>query len=233
MGRETEIKLRVRDLGALRKALKRMGARPIAGKIRVHEWNELFDTGRDDLKRRGEMLRIRTETMVRHDQTFLTSARQPPHPYKTKGAAPDLRSRANPGGQAILAFKQPIKGHKRRGGRERHKVRKEVELVVEDGRALAKIFEGLGMRVWFRYEKYRTTFYLPESKRWARDLLIEVDETPIGVFVELEGPGRAIDRMAKVLGYSKEEYITENYFVLYREHCRANGLRVGDMVFAT
>jgi len=46
------------------------------------------------------------------------------------------------------------------------------------------------MSGWFRYEKYRTTFRLPDSNAWANGLLIELDETPIGTFVELEGPPR-------------------------------------------
>jgi len=56
------------------------------------------------------------------------------------------------------------------------------------------------MSGWFRYEKYRTTFRLPDSNAWANGLLIELDETPIGTFVELEGPAAAIDRAAEELG---------------------------------
>ena len=53
----------------------------------------------------------------------------------------------------------------------------------------------------------------------------------MGVFLELEGPGRAIDSMARALGFCKRDYITANYFVLYREYCRANGRALGDMLF--
>jgi len=55
------------------------------------------------------------------------------------------------------------------------------------------------MSGWFSYEKYRTTMKLPGSARWAKDLVIEVDETPIGTFLELEGPAEAIDRAAQNL----------------------------------
>ncbi len=58
------------------------------------------------------------------------------------------------------------------------------------------------------------------AKSWARGLLIEVDETPIGTFVELEGPPAAIDRAATELGYSKRDYIVTNYLSLYVEDCR-------------
>jgi adenylate cyclase class 2 len=111
-------------------------------------------------------------------------------------------------------------------------VREELELRVSDGAALAKIFAGLGMPGRFRYEKYRTTFRLPASQRWARGLLIELDETPIGTFVELEGPAAAIDRAAKELGFASEDYIVTNYLVLYREECRRRGEKPGDMLFA-
>src|SRR5258705_4972597 len=94
------------------------------------------------------------------------------------------------------------------------------------------IFEGLGMRSWFQYEKFRTTFCLPESNAWAAGLLIELDETPIGVFLELEGPARAIDRSAKALGFEKRDYILANYMVLYREDCRRRGKAPRDMLFA-
>ena len=60
------------------------------------------------------------------------------------------------------------------GERRRHKVREEIELEVSDGKSLARIFEGLGMNAWFRYEKLRTTFRLPGSRGWAKGLLIEL-----------------------------------------------------------
>ncbi len=111
-------------------------------------------------------------------------------------------------------------------------MREEFELEIKDAIALAKIFEGLGMNGWFRYEKYRTTFRLPAAIRWAQGLLIEVDETPIGTFVELEGPPAAIDRAAQDLGFDKRDYIVKNYLALYVEDCRRQGEEPKDMVFA-
>ncbi len=114
----------------------------------------------------------------------------------------------------------------------RHKVREEIEVEVSDAGNLTKIFEGLGMRGWFRYEKYRTTFKLPTALRWAQGLLIELDETPIGTFMELEGPAEAIDRAAKELGYSPRDYVLKNYLALYAEECRRRNEQPRDMVFA-
>ena len=87
------------------------------------------------------------------------------------------------------------------------------------------------MRPSFHYEKYRTTFQLPATKPWAKGLLIELDETPIGTFMELEGPPRAIDRAAKELGFSKRDYILTNYVSLFADDCRRRGRKMGDMVF--
>jgi adenylate cyclase, class 2 len=84
---------------------------------------------------------------------------------------------------------------------------------------------------WFRYEKYRTTFRLPASKAWAKGLLIELDETPIGTFVELEGPAAAIDRAAGELGFSKRDYVLKNYLRLYMEDCRRQGQEPRHMLF--
>src|ERR1700740_250483 len=120
-------------------------------------------------------------------------------------------------------------GSSRKG--ERHKVREELELEVSDGKALARIFEGLGMRGWFQYEKFRTTFRLPSSRRWAKGLLLELDETPIGVFLELEGPASAIDRAARALGFEKRDYVVANYLDLYREFCQSRGEEPRDMLF--
>jgi hypothetical protein len=61
--------------------------------------------------------------------------------------------------------------------------------------------------------------------------LIEIDETPIGVFVELEGPAKSIDRAAKLLGYSRRDYIVTNYLSLYLEECRRRGKKPRNMVF--
>ena len=110
---------------------------------------------------------------------------------------------------------------------------KETELEVTDGRALAKIFEGLGMRGWFSYEKYRTTWKLKAAERWAKDLLVEVDQTPLGTYVELEGPGEAIERAASSLGFSPKDYLTKNYLTLYAEDCRRKGVAPGNMLFET
>ncbi|HXJ04292.1 MAG TPA: class IV adenylate cyclase [Candidatus Acidoferrum sp.] len=215
MAQEIEIKLRIGDPKALNRALKRLGARPAnVGGGRVHEWNVIFDTPEGGLAKHGQLLRIRMETPT----------------AKLKKGKPKL------GRRTVLTFKRPfVAGSGAPGNAKvnhRHKVREEFEVEVADAGILTSIFEGLGMRGWFRYEKYRTTFHLAESANWAKGLLIELDETPLGVFVELEGPAGAIDRAARELGYSRRDYVLKNYLVLYLEECRRQGKEPKDMVFA-
>jgi adenylate cyclase class 2 len=216
MAQEIEIKLRVSNPKALTRRLKRLGARPVSGGSgRVHELNVIFDTPEGGLAKHGQLLRIRTETPV----------------------AKSKKSKPTPGLRTLLTFKRPPgDGTSASGsaqGNHRHKVREEIEVEVADAGVLTKIFEGLGMRGWFRYEKYRTTFRLRASAKWANGLLIELDETPIGSFVELEGPPAAIDRAAQELGYSRRDYVLKNYLVLYVEECRRRSLEPKDMLFTT
>jgi adenylate cyclase class 2 len=215
MAQEIEIKLRISDAAALKRTLKRLGARLVGGGTgRVHEWNVLFDTPHGDLAKNGQLLRIRTET---------------PGAKSRKGKSATAQ-------RVLLTFKRPVGGGTAPSagveGNHRHKVREELELEITDAATLTKIFEGLGMRGWFRYEKHRTTFRLPPASSWAKGLLIELDETPIGTFVELEGPPAAIDRAAKALSFSPQDYIVENYVALYVEDCRQRGTEPKDMVFA-
>jgi len=215
MGYETEIKLRIEDGKALRRTLKKMGAQLVGpGRGRVHEMNLIFDTPQGGLAKHGQLLRIRTET-----------------PEGGK------RGKAGKGApRVVLTFKSPPEelamGEEAPVARDRrYKVRQETEVVLTDAAGLQKIFEGLGLRGWFRYEKYRTTYRLPGRVKWAQGLLLELDETPVGTFLELEGPGEAIDRAAKELGYGTKDYILKNYLVLYVEDCRRRGVAAGDMVF--
>lgn len=60
---------------------------------------------------------------------------------------------------------------------------------------------------------------------------MDLDETPIGVFLELEGPKRVIDRAANKLGYAKSDYLTVSYLELYGSDCLMQGRKPGNMVF--
>jgi hypothetical protein len=59
----------------------------------------------------------------------------------------------------------------------------------------------------------------------------ELDETPIGNFLELEGSPRWIDRTARLLGFSSSDYINRSYGYLYLAFCRERRIRPKDMLF--
>jgi adenylate cyclase class 2 len=208
MAKETEIKLPAGDAKTFERKVKKLGGKPLGpGNGRVHEVNVIFDTPEGGLAKHGQLLRIRTET---------------PQGASKKVMAP----------RVMLTFKQPtVRGVNEEGGR--FKVREETEVEAGEAGALARIFEGLGLRGWFTYEKYRTTWKLGAANRWAKDLLIELDETPVGNFVELEGPAEAIDRAAEALGYARKDYLVKNYLALYAEDCRRRGVPPGNMLFAS
>jgi adenylate cyclase, class 2 len=117
-------------------------------------------------------------------------------------------------GRAIVTFKGP-----RQERDDGVKSRPEMETEVADGDAFAAILSGLGYGKVFRYQKYR------ESYHW-RDVEIVVDETPIGTFLEIEGPVSTIHDAARALGRGPQDYIGESYAALFL----ASG-GVGDMVF--
>jgi adenylate cyclase class 2 len=104
------------------------------------------------------------------------------------------------------------------------KLREELETVVNDGPLLIRMFEELGFHVWFRYEKYREEFVLD-------DVIIAVDETPVGTFVEIEGGDHGITEMALALGRKPSDYLLDSYRRLYLLDCEARGVPPGDMLF--
>lgn len=202
--REIEIKLRVADIPALLRRLRRIGA---AARGRVFERNTLYDTPAADFRRCGCLLRVRVET-----------------------PAAGHRLAVGPRG-AVLTFKAPPEkpGRKPRSRRmgirpPRYKVRLERELRMRTPSAWPRLLGLIGLRPAFIYEKYRSTFVLGP-------LQLDLDETPAGVFLELEGSPAAIDRAAKALGYSPRDYFTGTYWDVYAADCRRRGVHPRNFVF--
>lgn len=132
-----------------------------------------------------------------------------------------VRGASRPGGSRVVTctFKSPeMPG--------RHKRRGEREFRASDFDACVGIFASIGYGEKFRYEKYRT-----EYRRQSEPGHITVDETPIGVFMELEGPARWIDGTAKEIGFGRADYVMDSYGRLYEAWCAAHGVPVEDMRF--
>ena len=124
------------------------------------------------------------------------------------------------GRKATLTYKGPAEAN------SKHKSREELEVEVGGAAVVAAIVERLGFEPMFRYEKYRTEYRQPGGGGLAT-----LDETPIGVYLELEGPADWIDRTASQLGFVESEYIVASYAQLYVDWRRMGGVPPGDMVF--
>lgn len=120
-------------------------------------------------------------------------------------------------GKSLLTFKGPVRPSSM-------KLREEIETVVGDGDALLHLFQELGFEVWFRYQKYREEFA-------SGDVIIALDETPMGTFVEIEGGEEGIIEMSKALGYSPGDFIVDSYRTLFCQYREQHNLAATDMVF--
>lgn len=109
------------------------------------------------------------------------------------------------------------------------KKRIEIETAIDDPDSAIAIFERLGYRKWFRYQKYRTVYRatLPDGSK----LHVMFDETPLGAFVELEGEEEIIAQAVRLLGVAASEYVLESYIAIQAEHCLRQGKPFDDMVF--
>jgi len=170
---------------------------------RVFERNTLYDTPDSSLRRAGCLLRLRIETPAP------LAGRSMSKPAPLRGER--LR--------AILASKVPLRSPSRR-----YKERLERERSISKPRDWPRILGSLGFNPVFRYEKYRTTFRLP-------GLEMDLDETPVGTFLELEGAPGKIDRVARALGFSPRDYNRATYGELYAAYCRKHGRSPRNMLF--
>jgi adenylate cyclase, class 2 len=146
------------------------------------------------------------------------------HDFRLRRSRSLLRLRTE-GSCNLLTFKGPPQAS------DSYKIRTEIETRLEGAAALQQILEVLGLRPVFRYEKYRTAYAESRRRKVETSPLLVFDETPMGRYIELEGPMRWIDRAARRLGYQKRDYITASYAALYLNHCRENAIKPGDMVF--
>lgn len=121
------------------------------------------------------------------------------------------------GKAAIVTFKgPPLPGP--------HKSREELETLVSEPDAFRAVLERLGYRAIWCYEKFRSEYGHGAG-------VATIDETPIGWFLELEGPPEWIDRTARRLGFVRADYIKASYGRLYADWCKEQHRKPGDMVF--
>jgi adenylate cyclase class 2 len=112
----------------------------------------------------------------------------------------------------------------------RAKVREEVQTSVGAPDALREILFKVGFVRVYRYQKYRSYHAWTDPESGSK-LCISLDDTPIGVYIELEGDKSAIDHAAGRMGYAENDYIVDDYRTLHLAWLEKRGLPAGDMVF--
>lgn len=120
-------------------------------------------------------------------------------------------------GKSFLTFKGPVQP-------STMKLREELETIIGDGPLMLRVLEELGFTVWFRYQKYREEFALD-------DVIIALDETPAGTFVEIEGGERGIAATADALGRQPSDYVLDSYRGLFIRYCHERGWPPTHMLF--
>lgn len=164
------------------------------------------------LSRKLRSLGFRLQTPRTHEMNTLYDF--PGQPLRRKGEILRLRKYG----------KNWTLTHKAKGIAGRHKSRVETETALSDGSKVETIFRSLGLEPVFRYEKFRAEWSDGNGH-------LVLDETPIGIYAELEGPPRWIDRMAKKIGVADGEYITQSYAEVFGAWKRRNRSEAKEMTF--
>jgi adenylate cyclase, class 2 len=134
---------------------------------------------------------------------------------RTKGAL--LRVRKF-GKYTLATFKGPVAFE---GG---VKKREEVQTGMESFDRAIQIFDSLGFKPTFRYQKFREVWRLGEVE-------VVLDRTPIGEYFEIEGPLEVIRSTVEMLDLNMEEAIRMSYSDLYRQQRRTRADLPENMVF--
>lgn len=109
------------------------------------------------------------------------------------------------GDRKTLTFKGPV------SYRGAIKERLEHETEVADLGRMGEILRELGLSVFMRYEKDR--------EEWALDdVSVVLDHTPMGSFVEVEGPREKLPEIADLLGLEIASAVRGSYASLWLDH---------------
>ena len=125
---------------------------------------------------------------------------------RRSGCALRLRSYE---GETLLTFKGPVQPDLTLKRRE------EIETQVKDGAAFREVLGRLGLVPVFEYHKTREILGVNHD---GRALHVCLDETPVGVFVEVEGEPEAIGWVASIFGWTNP--IKKSYIEIYQERRR-------------
>jgi len=113
------------------------------------------------------------------------------------------------GDRSILTFKGPAVWD------GAVKQRREIELAVSSAETMAERLNALGYAPWMRYEKIRESWIFGQVR-------VELDHTPMGDFVELEGPPHDLPEAATSLGLDPDDAVRGSYISLWEAHRQHN-----------
>jgi adenylate cyclase class 2 len=167
---------------------------------------------RDDLQRARAIV---VQTMAREANLLLDADDR-----RLRGAGCVLRLRRHVE-RKVLTFKGPA------DYRGAIKERPEYETEISDLENTTEILGELGFKVTMRYEKDREEWLLD-------DVTVALDHTPMGSFVEVEGPPEKLNQTAELLGLNIDSAVRDSYaslWLAYRERHPELDLPF-DMVFS-
>lgn len=104
------------------------------------------------------------------------------------------------------------------------KQRREIELHVASAETAAELLHALGYAPWMRYEKIRESWSFDEVR-------IDLDHTPMGDFVEIEGDPDALEITARRLDLDPADAVAGSYISLWNERRQHQPDLGRDMVF--
>jgi adenylate cyclase class 2 len=104
------------------------------------------------------------------------------------------------------------------------KSREEVQTGLESFELGIHLFDALGFKPVFRYQKFREVWRLNETE-------IVLDRTPIGDYFEIEGSVEMIRTVSAKLGMTMDQALRQSYADLYRQARRSRADLPENMVF--
>lgn len=122
------------------------------------------------------------------------------------------------GDAAVVTFKNPAE-------HPTIKLREEIETGVADGGKMIAILDQLGFTPWFSYEKFREEFTYNGA-------IVAIDETPVGIYVEIEGSEDDIAATAAALGRQPSDYVLDSYRTLFVRYCAERAISAEHMLFS-
>lgn len=122
------------------------------------------------------------------------------------------------GSEVVVTFKGPA------SYKNGVKTRLELETGVAEPDRMLGILGQLGWTVQRRYQKRRETWHLG-------GVTVALDETPIGCFVEVEGPAGELAAAARALGLDPDAAVSASYQELWQQWRRDHPGAPRDMLF--